>query len=192
VAPLSAVLKCRGFDCRFDNVLVYLLLWLILIMPTPAGAQTAQSSAQNSVKKEKVFVTADRLLVHIQTNQSEFIGNVKVIQGDTKIRADRMKVYYQPVEQEKTSQGADTHAINRIVARGRVKIKFGDRVAQSAKAEYIMDKGILILYGPGSKVTSGDNSITGSKITLYRGRNRIKVFGKGENRVKAVFKRELK
>ncbi len=73
-----------------------------------------------------------------------------------------------------------------------MKIRFDNRVAVTQQAVYITESRILILTGTGSKVTSGNNSISGSKITLYRVDGRITVESSSEKRVEAVFYSEEK
>jgi lipopolysaccharide export system protein LptA len=74
-----------------------------------------------------------------------------------------------------------------MVSTGNVIIKFDDRVATSDQAVYMTETRILILTGPGSTIKSGNNSVTGDKITLYRNDGRIYVESSGEKRVKAIF-----
>ena len=66
-------------------------------------------------------------------------------------------------------------------------IKFDDRVATSDRAVYMTETKILILTGPGSTIKSGNNSVTGEKITLYRDDGRIIVESGSEKQVKAIF-----
>lgn len=125
-----------------------------------------------------------------QNNQSEFIGNVVVLHGHTRIQADRIKAFYHREKGHSDSGLIRTGAIRTIIANGNVRINFGDRVAESTKAEYIIREGVLILSGPNTKVARGSNFITGSKITLYRNRERIQVNSGERNRVKAVLQTE--
>jgi lipopolysaccharide export system protein LptA len=45
----------------------------------------------------------------------------------------------------------------------------------------------IVLSDKNSTVISGKNSISGSKITLYRKQQRIKVEGSAQDRIKAIF-----
>ena len=74
-----------------------------------------------------------------------------------------------------------------MVSNGNVIIKFDDRVATSDRAVYMTETKILILTGPGSTIKSGNNSVTGEKITLYRDDGRIIVESGSEKQVKAIF-----
>ena len=50
-----------------------------------------------------------------------------------------------------------------------------------------VDTMVLVLEGENSRVQSGKNILTGSKITIYRKDEEIKVEGSPQKRVKAVF-----
>ena len=58
--------------------------------------------------------------------------------------------------------------------------------AKTDEAQYDVKTMTIVLAGENSTVTSGQNSISGSKIILYRADGRVKVEG-GKNRVNAVF-----
>ena len=73
------------------------------------------------------------------------------------------------------------------MADGNVRISLKDGIAVSDQAEYQADKRVIILSGAQATVTRGGNSITGSRITLYRDDGRINVDGSDQQRVEAVF-----
>ena len=113
---------------------------------------------------------------------AEFSGNVRAVQGDTEVTADRLKLFY-------GSQAAATAAtsdIEKIEAYGHVRITFDNKVAVGDQAIYITSERKLILQGPGSKVISGQDEIAGSKITFYRNDGRVILDSDAGNRVKAI------
>ncbi len=81
---------------------------------------------------------------------------------------------------------AGDESIKKIVANGNVQIKFDNRVAVTQQAVYITENRVLVLSGANSKVISGNNSISGEKITVYRTDGRIQVESGKEERVEAV------
>jgi len=136
---------------------------------------------------EKIHITSDRLDVDNEARQAEFIGRVVAIQGNTKIESDRLKIYYkQDANKDKKAKTAEDR-IEKIVARGNVKIVLDDRVAYTEQAVYMADTGVFVLTGPQTKVSSGKNFITGDKITVHRNDNRMSVVGNPNQRVEAVF-----
>ncbi|MDM8523086.1 lipopolysaccharide transport periplasmic protein LptA [Desulfococcaceae bacterium HSG8] len=126
---------------------------------------------------ERINVSAETLVSDSQSKCAEFIGNVRVTQGNTVITSDKLRIFYK----EKSETG-----IKKIVADGNVKIKFDDKTAETNQAVYTTDDEILILSGDGSKVTTGKDSVSGSKIILYRAEGRVKVEGNSDKPVEAV------
>ncbi len=137
-------------------------------------------------KNEKIHITADKLISDHEAKYTEFIGNVRATQRDTVITADKLKIFLKRDMDNKKNSLAGDESIKKIVANGNVQIKFDNRVAVTQQAVYITETRVLVLSGADSKVISGNNSISGEKITVYRTDGRIQVeSGKGE-RVEAV------
>ncbi len=118
---------------------------------------------------------------------AEFIGNVVATRETDVITADRLKIFYKKGVDKKENPAAGEEMIKKIVANGNVVIKFDDKVARAQQAVYTAETGIIVLTGPNSKVTSGNNFISGEKITMYRSDDRMIVEGGKEKRVEAVF-----
>jgi lipopolysaccharide export system protein LptA len=143
---------------------------------------------------DRVRITADRLIAESRANSAEFIGQVRAVQGTTVITTDRLKIFYRagandtaanPPGDTNAGQG-QAGAIEKLVCTGRVKIFFDDKVAVSEKAVYTADNGVLVLTGPETMVTSGKNSVSGEKVTVFRNEDRM-VVDKGSNqRVEAI------
>jgi lipopolysaccharide export system protein LptA len=160
------------------------LLLVIVLIPADKMASAEPATEADS---EKIRITADKLTTNSVDKYAEFIGNVKVTQGATKIEADRLKIHYHA---ELDAQGVITageESIHKITAQGNVQIWFDDRFATTAEAEYLTGDQILVLKGANSKVVSGKNSISGARITLYRSEERITVEGSEKQRVEAEF-----
>jgi lipopolysaccharide export system protein LptA len=158
----------------------------LLVVAAAATAQTAAGPEPASPENERIRITAQRFEADMQTRGSEFSGNVEATQGDTVIRADRLQVFYNKTEGGDAPTDQLQGQISKIVALGNVRIKSGERTAEAARAEYKTATGVLELFGPHAMVKTGNNSIAGSKITLYRNDARIQVEG-GDSRVEAVF-----
>ena len=137
-------------------------------------------------KNEKIHITADKLISDHEAKYTEFIGNVRATQRDTVITADKLKIFFKRGVDNKKNPLAGDESINKIVADGNVQIKFDNRVAVTQQAVYITETRVLVLSGADSKVISGNNSISGEKITVYRTDGRIQVEGDKEERVEAV------
>ena len=138
-------------------------------------------------KNEKIHITADKMISDHETKYTEFIGNVTATQRDTVITADKLKIFLKRDMDNKKNSLAGDESIKKIVANGNVQIKFDNRVAVTQQAVYITETRVLVLSGADSKVISGNNSISGEKITVYRTDGRIQVEGDKGERVEAVF-----
>ena len=164
---LLAIMVCSSPPCFAEN------------LPT----QTSEGPEGDNM----IRVTADRLVADTQSQNAEFIGNVHVIRGNMTITCDSLKIFYKdaPAQDSQKQTGAD--AIQSIVADGNVNIQFDNQTATTQRAVWSTAEQTIILSGPGSKIISGKNSISGSKITLHQGDNRIKVESGSDGRVEAQF-----
>jgi len=149
-----------------------------MISDKPAAARDAG--------EKKIHITADKMVAEGNSNNAEFIGNVKVTQEKTVITADRIKIFYNKDSGSKEKSKTED-SIKEIIATGNVKIHFDDKIAESAKAVYTAETKILVLTGSASRIISGNNSVSGTKITFFRNDGRINVEGGGNNRVEAFF-----
>ena len=136
---------------------------------------------------EKIYITADKLISDNKAGYAEFIGNVRAKQDETVIMADRLKIFFKKHLADKNKPVIGQGSIHQIVANGNVKIKFDNRVAESRQAVYNTETGVIVLSGAGSKIISGNDTISGEKITFYRTDGRIAVESGRKERVEAVF-----
>ena len=142
----------------------------------------AETPAAKPPESKIIHVTADKLITASGARSAEFIGNVRATQGDATITADRMQIFYQSGK----TQEVGTQSVRKMIARGNVKIMMEDKTAVAPQAVYTTADSILVLSGPGSKLISGKNTISGQKITLDRANGGITVERGKEKRVEAV------
>jgi len=138
-------------------------------------------------KNRIIHINADRLISNIEDGWAEFTGNVCVTRESLIIKSDSLKIYYKKLFKGNNKPAKGQELIEKIIATGNVHIKSDELVAISNQAIYTKKTGIIILSGHDSKVISGNNSIAGSKITLYMDKEHIKVTGNGTKRVEAEF-----
>ncbi len=165
-------------------VMVFVLMIGVLFLP---GVGMVQNNQKNDADQKAIHITSDLLTTDNETGSVEFSGNVRATQGTTVIVSDRLKVFYKEDADSAQKISGGTGAVEKIVAIGNVKINFDDKQAVSDEAEYTTQTQVLVLSGPGSKVTTENESISGAKITLYRSDGRIKVEGGKGKQVEAVF-----
>ncbi len=142
-----------------------------------------------NIKKEtnKILITADRLVGSYDRNYAEFTGSVEAVYGNFIIKSDRLKIYNKRDPDKKERPKASEESIDKIIANGNVKIWADGNVATTQQAVYTTDTMVLVLTGENSTVTNNKNYISGSKITINRSNNTVKVESSDENRVKALF-----
>ena len=167
---------------------LFLFLILILLLCAAGPGVYAENAAVKTTGKgqEKIQVSAATLTVDSGAKYAEFTGNVRAVQGSTVITANSLKIFYKTGSDNKEKSASNEDSVEKIIAEGSVKIKFEDKVAESDQATYTTQDKVLVLTGSTSKITSGNDSITGSKITFYRADGRIKVESSKEKPVEAV------
>lgn len=163
-----------------------LLALAILLASVSAGADDKNISPEAGGDAQKILITARQLVTHTATRLAEFKGEVRVRQGATVIDADSLKIHYTGGPQDKTTASPEGESIEKIVAEGSVKIQMDNRIAFADHAVYTTADSVLVLTGKNSRLSSGTNSITGSKITFFRADGRVTVEGSEDRRVEAV------
>jgi lipopolysaccharide export system protein LptA len=178
---------------NIKNILYFLYIVLIALLVItvsdlqPAIGTEPTKDIQILEKNEQIHITSDLLTTHNEEGLAEFSGNVRVVQGDTVITSDRFKIFYQDTADESERLSAGFGAVEKIIASGQVHIKFEGKEAFSDEAVYFTESQTLTLSGSNSTVISGNESISGAKITLYQSDGRIKVESNEKKRVEAIF-----
>ena len=176
-----ALLFFKKFESWFFLIAV---LFFSFICP---GVSMAQAVGDPAATDQELVITADRLDADAEGNYSEFSGNVKAVQGDTIITADRIRIDFKSSRNSSGQLSVGEDAVEKITATGHVKISTGEMTALTNKASYVTASRLLVLSGPDSTVKSGKNSITGAKITMDRASGRITVENNATNQVRALF-----
>ena len=117
-------------------------------------------------KGDPIDITSDRVESLAKESRILFTGNVMARQKDVVIYAD-------DVEAVVTEGGK---GIERVTARGHVKIQQGLRVANCEKAVFYNAEQKVVLTGQ-PKVWEGENLVVGEEIIFYVGQDRIEVKG---------------
>lgn len=102
-----------------------------------------------------VEVTSDTLDVDQETGEAVFRGSVVITQGDMQLRAPRVLVIYD----------AETRAIDRMEATGGVTLISGPDAAESDRADYTIDSGVIVMTGD-VLLTQGPSALTSDEMTV--------------------------
>jgi lipopolysaccharide export system protein LptA len=154
-----------------------LIITAFLVMPGSWG----WAKGEKGIKKEEpITVTSQKMEAHAQKGWILFTGAVKAVKGDLTLFADRLKVFIAAKENAKSHRGK----VDRILAKGRVKVEKGDRVILSEEAEYRMKDDVVEFTGH-PKAWEGKNLVLGEKMLYYPKEDRSVVVG-GKGRVNAV------
>lgn len=142
-------------------------------------------------KKEKpvsdrIAMESDKAVINRAERIIELEGNVKVSQGETVITCNLIKLLLKEGAKLDAPQKTDENAIEKIVAKGNVVFKLDIGTAYSDQAEYATATKLLVLTGKEPKFISGENTITGSRITVNRESGMVTFEGGGKSRVEAV------
>jgi lipopolysaccharide transport protein LptA len=176
----------------FNKNIIFLFTVTLLIVCGKSLVYTDETLyCQPIENNDKIHILSDKLVFDNKTGIAEFSGNVKITQGATIITSDSLEIFYDKNKKNKQPE-PKTKSIKKLIVSGNVKITMDNMIAITRQAEYIIKNKVLILTGAGSKIISGNNSVSGSRIILYRTESRVVVEGGSKSRVEAVFTPENK
>ncbi|OGX16430.1 MAG: LPS export ABC transporter periplasmic protein LptC [Omnitrophica WOR_2 bacterium RBG_13_41_10] len=113
-----------------------------------------KNSQPQEIEKNRIIITCDGpLQVDYEKNLAKFNDNVKVENNESTIYSDTMEVYFTISDKAKTikdnAAAGMSNKIDKIVAKGHVRIMRGDNVSYSDEAVYsATDKKITLLGKP--------------------------------------------
>jgi len=161
----------------------------LLLFGMCSGASAKEQLAHDN--RTPVEVTSDKLEVLQAQNKAIFKGNVVAVQGEVKLKADSMTVYYSK-KSDGTKKPGEEGAIQKIDAAGNVFLTTQEETASGASGTYDVEHHEIRLNGE-VVLTRGKNVLKGNtlvynfdsgKSVLTGGGN---AGGKGKQRVRALF-----
>jgi len=154
-----------------------------------AMAQTASSGAAFDTN-QPIEIAADSLEVQQNQQLAVFIGNVQVIQGEMRLKANRLTVYYSDDTATRKAKSTDSAPqISKIDAVGNVFLSSPRETAKGEKGTYDVLNKKINLFG-NVVLTQGKNVLRGQKMTLdlLSGKSRIEGgSGTSGGRVRGIF-----
>lgn len=170
---------------RHPLQLVFLVaLMTCLAVPTASRKACALEQGKDI---SNIQIKADSLVAYNEASFAEFTGNVSAVQGTTLITSDKLKIYYSKAAENKGKKDTGEESVKKVVASGNVVIRSENRTAHTSMAEYTPATKVIVLTGEGSRVTSGNNYVSGEKITFYVNEDRVIVERSKNKQVEAVF-----
>jgi lipopolysaccharide export system protein LptA len=172
-----------------------LLVMFWAVSPPAADAAPKKESGQ----EVPLRITAARLEADQKERIIIFTGQVKAIYGDATLYADQLRVYFKakdesaqkaaPVPQEKKDQSPlgdlGAEKIDRIVAKGNVRMVQEDRVATGDEGIYYKDRDEVVLRG-NPQVWRAENTLKGERIIFNLKTNKVLVESSPQRRVEAL------
>ena len=158
--------------------------------------------------KTPIEITSDTLDVLQEKNQAIFSGHVVAIQGDVRLKADKMTITYSKPPEDKNADkikdaapkpkagkdASEKNAIKKIDAEGSVFLTTAEETASGATGTYDVEHQEIFLNN-NVVLTRGNNVLKGDKLTYDFKSGKSKITGgastspdgKGNGRVRALF-----
>lgn len=157
-----------------------------LLLPVP---DVSGQPLDKKLPREPIQITSDRLEAFNDQRLVVFAGNAVAVQGRKVIRADKLLVYYKKGADDGKAepgtalgQGGD---LDRIEAKGKVRITELNRVVTGEDAVYYQDDQKIVVSG-NALMREGDSVVRGERITVLLNENRGLVEGTAGKRVTAT------
>jgi len=160
---------------------LFLCFWALLFAPCASG-QTLKKALGDS-QGQPIVIKSNSLEFDHQRKMVTFSGNVDAKRDDWTILCQKMVVYYG--EKTKGSAQKESMKIEKIVAKGDVRITRQSGLATADEATYYWDDERVVLTGK-PVVQQGDDFVEGTVVTLLLKENKSLVEGSEDTRVRAV------
>jgi lipopolysaccharide export system protein LptA len=140
------------------------ILLAAIVAAAPAGAAAQQAQVPFGGLSHDatlpVEITADRLDLDQAAGTAVFTGAVRVAQGDLRMAADRVEVFYAG-----DADGAGSGRVQRMRASGNVTLASGAEAAEAERATYEVATGIVEMQGD-VLLTQGENALSSETLTI--------------------------
>lgn len=150
--------------------------WLSTFAAAAAAQTTVPFGTSRHDTSLPVEVTSDRLDLDQGSGTAVFSGAVHVGQGELRLSADRVQVFYDPESQ------AGTGPIQRLIATGGVTLANGAEAAEADEATYEVSSGHIDMKGD-VLLTQGSNALSGDALAI----NLVSNTAQMQGRVRTLF-----
>lgn len=175
------------------KILSLLLVWLVLSPLSLAAEEAAAKKGIRVDSNQPIRIVSDRLEAFSEKKMVVFSGNAVAVQGDRTIHADRLILFYRkadrdPDRPEKVEKGGEEKGpgdIERVEAKGHVRVIQGARVVTGEEAVFYQEEQRVVMTG-NAVMREGANVIRGQKIVVFLNENRGVVEADPNKRVTAT------
>jgi len=166
--------------------------------PARPAPQSAPSTFQGFApsRDQPVKIESSRLEVRDKDRMAKFLGDVKVVQGDTTLTCQTLLVYYEqggaagtaPPDGKPPATGNGPQQIRRLEASGDVVVAQKDQIATGSSGVYDMKTNTITLTG-NVVVTQGQNVLRGERLVvdMTTGVSRVEPGKSAGGRVEGLF-----
>lgn len=135
-----------------------ILALAVTLIATPVFAQDFLTGKADASKP--IDIQADSLEVLQQDKQAIFKGKVEAKQGNVRLKADEMRVYYK----ENSNAAAGGNSVSKIDVVGNVFLATPQETVQGSKGVYNVDQSLITLNGD-VVITRDKNVLKGKDLT---------------------------
>lgn len=133
-----------------------------------ASLLTFSASAQLSAQRGPIQIEADELTFLDKEGRAIYVGNVDAVQGDARIRAEKLTIIFAKKEAAAGNSGgigSGVGDVERLVAEGEVFYMTPGEKAKGDRGEYDYKKDQILLTG-NVTLTRGENVIVGDRLIV--------------------------
>lgn len=172
---------------RFIPILI-LAVMVLLAAQGPLWGQDNRSKWLKGAEGKPIDIVSDRLDAYREKDLVQFTGNVVATQGERVIKSDTLHLYFKKKAEGKgaaAGNAAKAGDIDRIVAKGNVRITEKERIVTGDQAVFHNDEQRIVVTG-NPVMREGNNVVTGDRVVVLLNENRGVVEGATGKRVTAT------
>ena len=172
---------------RFIPILI-LAAVVILASQGPLWGQDNRSKWLKGSDNKPIDIVSDRLDAYREKDLVQFSGNVVATQGERVIKSDTLELYFKKKAEGNASAAGDAAKagdVDRIVAKGNVRITEKERIVTGEQAVFHNDEQQIVVTG-NPVMREGNNVVTGDRVVVLLNENRGVVEGTTGKRVTAT------
>ena len=172
---------------RFIPILI-LAAMVILVAQGSLWGQDNRSKWLKGSDNKPIDIVSDRLDAYREKDLVQFSGNVVATQGERVIKSDTLELYFKKKAEGIASAAGDAAKagdVDRIVAKGNVRITEKERIVTGEQAVFQNDEQRIVVTG-NPVMREGNNVVTGDRVVVLLNENRGVVEGTTGKRVTAT------